>query len=110
MAILAQMLFAGPADRDDPARAVGQAATERPLGLENPEREMPVCAMGENRKVFLGRIEPVVHDLVVFGHTAELSAELSAWWRGCAMSEPIVFGGIGLDIAGSASLCVAQLS
>lgn len=34
---------------------------------------MPVCAMGENREVLLGGIEPIVHELIVIWNTAELS-------------------------------------
>ena len=38
LAVFAHMLLADPADRDDPARAVGQAATKQPLSLKDPER------------------------------------------------------------------------
>ena len=34
---------------------------------------MPVRTMRENREVFLGRIEPIMHELIVIWNTAELS-------------------------------------
>ena len=40
LAVFAHMLLADPADRDDPARAVDQAATEHPLGIIDPDRMM----------------------------------------------------------------------
>ena len=54
LAVFAHMLFADPADRYDPARTVGQAAPEQPLGFENPKRVMPMCSVGENREVLFG--------------------------------------------------------
>jgi len=40
LAILAHMLFTDPADRDDPARAVGQAATEVAFSIIDPNGMM----------------------------------------------------------------------
>lgn len=54
LAILAHMLLADPADRDDPARAVGQAVAEVTFGLEDPERVVPMRTMRENREVLFG--------------------------------------------------------
>ena len=57
LAVLAHMLLANPTDRYDPTRAVGQTTAKQSLSLEDPERVMPVCAMGENREVLLGGID-----------------------------------------------------
>lgn len=51
LAILAQMLFAGPADRDDPARAVGQAVSEDPLGIIDSGRMMAVGTVDKEGQV-----------------------------------------------------------
>jgi len=37
LAVFAHMLLTNPADRDDPASAVGQAAPKQSFGLEDPE-------------------------------------------------------------------------
>ena len=54
LAVFAHVLLADPADRDDPACAVGQAAPKQPLCLEDPERVVPLCSVGENREVLFG--------------------------------------------------------
>ena len=53
LAVFAHMLFADPADRHDPARAVGQASPKQTLSFEDPERVVPMCSVGEKCEVFL---------------------------------------------------------